>query len=218
MVRKRITTKKRTKETPSKRRIVRITSNPFLNFFLSICKLNGNRAVEKIARNSAVEWRKMNYLDKTPYYLLADEAKKRKKRDSKKKQHLCNYSDWDSSISVLPSKLEYVAEKNKSDSDINNREYKRRRIDYRRKSEAVPRKKRSGSMVLTSDVEDMEDIIRETEKNLKRRGFSVNCTTSGSSFGLTTPNTDSFEVMSSVSSATLADTGRGLYRTRDFFY
>ncbi|KAL3273198.1 hypothetical protein HHI36_014653 [Cryptolaemus montrouzieri] len=218
MVKKRNISKK--KSNTVKKRVVRITSNPFLNFFLSVCKIKANRVVEKIARSAAVEWRRMNYLDKTPYYLLADEAKKRKKKSLKKKEYEYKYSDWDSPIIEFPKKRsDLMLKKMKSDSEIRDKKFKERTIQSRRKSEVVKRKRSSSSTnsdsMLTSDVEELENILESSERDLKQRKFWP-LSPSESSFGTSTSNAESLEVTSSISSITLEDTGLMLKRTRNF--
>lgn len=162
--------------------------------------------VEKIARNAAVEWRKMNYLDKTPYYLLADEAKKRKKRGSRKRgTEEYKFTDWDSPMMVVPRrKFENYPLKMKSDTDIEENTRKKGKIQKRRKSEVVKRKKSLSSMesdtVLTSDVEEMDFIVDASEKDLKQRKFWPEAV-SESSFGLSTSNSGgTMEILPSESS------------------
>lgn len=216
--------RKRTKSTPVKR-VVRITSNPFLNFFLSVCKLKGNQTVEKIARNAAVEWRKMNYLDKTPYYLLADEAKKRKKRSFKKKGNVeeYRYSDWDSPLVIVPRKrMDGVPFQIKSDTELDEAREKPAAVQRRRKSEGAKRKRSFSSdesdTVLTSDVEGVDYLIENSEKDLKRRKFWEDAL-SDSSFGLSTSASGdgTSEGLPTESSAVFGVDAKGFHRTHDFY-
>ncbi|KAL3273181.1 hypothetical protein HHI36_014635 [Cryptolaemus montrouzieri] len=78
-----------------------MTSNPFLNFFLSKCRVKGNAKLHKFAKRAGEQWKNMSYHDKTPYYLLADKANRRNARRKLKKRRYSESDIGEASFSMI---------------------------------------------------------------------------------------------------------------------
>ncbi|KAL3273197.1 hypothetical protein HHI36_014652 [Cryptolaemus montrouzieri] len=87
----------------SQRRNIRspITTNPFLNFFLSKCKTGGNSKLHRFAKQIGKEWFGMNFQEKTPYYQLADKANKARKKRLERAQRNARKENISSKIIPL---------------------------------------------------------------------------------------------------------------------
>lgn len=63
------------KRNPSRLRVGKITTNPFLNFLREMRKTSKNMSVTQVVSKGAELWRKMDPQQKQPYHQLAKQAR-----------------------------------------------------------------------------------------------------------------------------------------------
>lgn len=97
-----------------------ITSNPFLNFFLSKCRVKGNAKLHKFAKKAGDQWKDMSYQEKTPYYLLADKARAPNVRKKNKKRRFSESDIGEGSFSMITVIKKPETTKKNSEEEIDN--------------------------------------------------------------------------------------------------